>query len=128
MARGYVRLGPPACSGGVRFRLLVFAAAVMLLLAAGQSYSTAAARSILVTTVTSALLKMVGYLSVVLNLVFVLLLRGMLQAAEQSNPHFRMLWLLVLGAGGTLVILSFYLAKIRRIEKGGGAASTQIRQ
>ncbi len=61
--------------------------------------------------------EMVGYLSVVMNLLFVLMLHEIIQAAQQSVPHFQMLWLLVLGAGGTFAILWYYLGKFRRIEK-----------
>lgn len=70
--------------------------------------------------------EMLGYLSVVLNLFFVLTLHEIIKAAQQRVPHFQMLWLLVLGAGGTFAVLWYYLREFRRIKKGDGGTAIEI--
>ncbi|MGA3327217.1 MAG: DUF1648 domain-containing protein [Terriglobia bacterium] len=68
----------------------------------------------------SMLNDLAGYLSIVMNLFFVFMLREIIQAAGQSIPHLHMLWPLVLLVGGTSGIMLYYLGKFRRAAKGEG--------
>ena len=67
---------------------------------------------------------LLGYLSIVMNLFFVFMLRGIIQAAVQPIPHLHMLWPMVLLVGGTIGILWYYLGKFRRSAKGEGDGDT----
>jgi uncharacterized membrane protein len=57
---------------------------------------------------------MAGYLSIVMNLFFVIMLHEMIQAAVQLNPHLNMLWPLALLIGGMSGILWYYMGKFRQ--------------
>jgi uncharacterized membrane protein len=72
------------------------------------------------TRIVPMLNNMAGYLSIVMNLFFVLMLNGIIQAAAQPIPHLHMLWPLVLLAGGTLGIMWYYLRKFHRAAKCEG--------
>jgi len=68
--------------------------------------------------------EMAGYLSVVMNLFFVLMLHEMIQAATQPIPHLHLLFPLVLLFGGMIGITLYYLAKVNRIVKGEDDGAT----
>ncbi len=70
--------------------------------------------------------RMVGYLNVVLNLFFVFMLRGIIQAAEQPVPHLHIFWPVVLATGATAAILWYYLAKFRNLGKGEGGTAIRV--
>ena len=61
---------------------------------------------------------MAGYLNIVMNLFFVLMLRGTLQAAAEPIPHLAVFWPMVLLVGGTLGIILYYLWRFRLVAKG----------
>lgn len=69
-----------------------------------------------------------GYMSIVMNLFFVLMLHETIQAAKQPNPHIHPLFPMVLLVGGTLGIMLYYLGQFRRAAKGGddGDASDEL--
>lgn len=58
---------------------------------------------------------MAGYMSIVMNLFFVLMLHEVIQAATQPNPHIHPLFPMVLLMGGMFGVLLFYLGKFRRV-------------
>jgi uncharacterized membrane protein len=60
---------------------------------------------------------MAAYLSIVMNLFFVFMLNGIIQAAAQPIPHIHMLLPLGLLVGGTLGIILYYLVQFRRAAK-----------
>jgi uncharacterized membrane protein len=60
---------------------------------------------------------MMGYLSVVANLFFVLMLRQVIGAAEQPHPQLHMLWPLALFVGGTFGVMLYYWQKFNRAAK-----------
>jgi uncharacterized membrane protein len=62
--------------------------------------------------------EMAGYLSIVMNLFFVVMLRRVIQAATQPNPELPMFWPMVLLIGGTIAIMLYYFARFRRAAKG----------
>jgi uncharacterized membrane protein len=63
---------------------------------------------------------MAGYLAVVMNLFFVWMLRQMLAAATEPNPHLSLLWPMVLLVGGALGVTGYYLKQLSRAGKGKG--------
>jgi uncharacterized membrane protein len=63
---------------------------------------------------------MAGYLSIVTNLFFVFMLRGIIRAATQPIPRIHMFWPLALLMGGMFGIMLYYLGKFRRAAKGEG--------
>ena len=63
---------------------------------------------------------MAGYMSIVMNVFFVYMLRKVMQAATQPIPHLYMLWPLVLLVAGTLGITFYYLRQFQRAAKGEG--------
>jgi uncharacterized membrane protein len=63
---------------------------------------------------------MAGYMSIVINLFFVLMLHEVIQAATQPNPHIHPLFPLVLLMGGMFGVMLYYLGKFRRVAKGEG--------
>lgn len=72
--------------------------------------------------------QLVAGTSVVMNGFMVVILDGIIQAAELPVPHFRMLWAVVLGMAAIFGMFWFYLGKIRRIANLGSAPPDQIRQ
>jgi len=63
---------------------------------------------------------MTGYMSIMMNLFFVLMLREIIQAATQPLPRIRPLFpmvLIVLLMGGYLGIILYYLVQFRRVAK-----------
>ncbi len=72
--------------------------------------------------------QLVAGTSIVMNLFMVVILHGIIQAAELPVPHFRMLWAVVLGVGAILAVFWFYLGKIRRIVNLGGPGATRTRE
>lgn len=63
---------------------------------------------------------MAACMSIVMNLVFVLMLHEVIQAATQPNPHIHPLFPLVLLIGGMFAIILYYLGQFRRVAKGDG--------
>jgi uncharacterized membrane protein len=61
---------------------------------------------------------MAAYLSIVMNLFFVIMLRRIIQAAAQSIPHLEMFWPMVLMMAGMLGIVLYYLVQFRLAAKG----------
>ncbi|MFZ0959966.1 MAG: DUF1648 domain-containing protein [Terriglobia bacterium] len=62
---------------------------------------------------------MAAYMSIVMNLFFMIVLRQTIEAATQPIPHLHMLWSLVLLFGGLLGIMLYYLRQFQRAAKGG---------
>jgi uncharacterized membrane protein len=60
---------------------------------------------------------MAGYMSIVMNLFFVLMLREIIQAATQPIPHIHPLFPIVLLMGGMFGIMLYYLGQFRRAAK-----------
>ena len=58
---------------------------------------------------------MTGYMSIVMNLFFVFMLREIIQAATQPIPHIRPLFPMVLLLGGMFGIMLYYLRQFRRV-------------
>ncbi len=61
---------------------------------------------------------MAGYLSILMNLFFVFMLRNVIQAATEPIPELPMFWPIALLLAGTLGIIFYYLDRFRRIAKG----------
>jgi uncharacterized membrane protein len=61
---------------------------------------------------------MTGYMSIVMNLFFVLMLHEIVQAATQPHPHIHPFFPMVLLLGGMFGIMLYYLAQFRRAAKG----------
>lgn len=64
--------------------------------------------------VLSMLDDMAGYMSMVMNLFFVFVLRRIIQAATQPIPHLHMFWPLALLMAGMFAITLYYLEQFRR--------------
>ena len=60
---------------------------------------------------------MMGYLAVLLSLVFCILLRGMIHASSSSHPHFAPWWELGLFLAGTAVTAIYYMRRILAITR-----------
>ena len=65
----------------------------------------------------STLADMAGYLSIVMNLFFIFVLREIIQAVAQPIPHIQMFRPMAFLLGGSLVIVIYYLAQCRRAAK-----------
>lgn len=61
---------------------------------------------------------MAGYMSIVMNLFFMIMLRQIIQAARQPSPQLHMFWPLGLLLGGMLGITLYYLRQFYRAAKG----------
>jgi hypothetical protein len=73
----------------------------------------------------SAMLKdMAAYMSIVMNVFFVLMLLEVTRAASEPNPRIHPLFPMVLLLGGTFGILLYYTGRFLRVAKGedGGDA------
>ncbi len=61
---------------------------------------------------------MTGYMSIVMNLFFVLMLRESIQAATEAHPRIHPLFPMVLLMGGMFGTMLYYLRQFRRVAKG----------
>ena len=61
---------------------------------------------------------MAAYMSIVMNLFFVLMLVELLRAARQPSPHIRIVFPLILLFGGMIGILGYYTRRFYRLAKG----------
>lgn len=75
-------------------------------------------------TVLLMLKDMAAYLSIVMNVFFVLMLHEVLEAAKQPLPHLHPFIPLALLGGGMFGIMLYYLARFRRIAKGQDGADS----
>ena len=60
-----------------------------------------------------------GYLNIVMNLFFVIMLHEIIRAATQPIPQLHMFWPMALLVGGTIGILWYYLGKFRQAAQSG---------
>ena len=65
---------------------------------------------------------MMGYVSILMNLFFVFMLRGTLRAAEQAHPQLHIRWPLALLLGGTLFLVIYHLRRFSQVAKEENAS------
>jgi uncharacterized membrane protein len=70
---------------------------------------------------------MAGYLCIVMNLFFVVMLYRVIRAAAQPIPHLDILWPMALLLGGTFGIILYYMAKFRHIAEGEDDGDLAVR-
>jgi uncharacterized membrane protein len=66
-----------------------------------------------------------GYLSIVMNLFFVIMLRRVIQAAAQPIPELQTFWPMALLVGGSLGIMLYYLVRFHRAAQGEDGENPQ---
>ena len=71
---------------------------------------------------------MMGYMSVLLSLLFAIILRGTIHAASSSHPHFAPWWELGLFLAGLLTIIIYYLRRIFAVANEPQIPRTTLRE
>ena len=65
---------------------------------------------------------MMGYMSILVNLFFVFMLRETLRAAHEPHPRLHIGWPLGLLLGGTLLLIIYYLRRFNRAAQKEGSS------